>query len=423
VKVFVCHSAIGDAAAKRLVDAVQAALEPECPCFVDWTELEVGKPWRESINLWLEHCDAAVVVLNHQALTSSFVAYEVSHLMRRREDGQGAFTLIPIHVKNSDSKLSVGYANLQTSHLGPWQLHSLDAEIYDPAVDPGADATVARIKAKFARVAAARVPLPPQLERMVELLAAVPDALVKNALEKVGERARVLRPLTDDDRTRLALALRSGGLDQARHVIQEIRGNLCDSRNHWTEQHLSQLYELLAQFWVSPQAAATLKETAAGAADRRNVAIAARHRETAEMHILRACPKVPLDNEWMIASVQAVGGEELGDDAFLAAKVRTALIARLTTSDEDLDEELRLFDGDGNPVFVTLPPAPPLPPRVSRLRSDFPSVTFVYLTRAGSGRTDDSRVRHLTPAIEERDEDAFYDGYKNNWRLLKPRCR
>src|SRR5689334_22655298 len=117
VTVFVCHSAIGDADTRALIDALQQALEPDYPCFIDWAELEPGKPWREPINTWLEHCEAAVLMLNRKAVDSPFVAYEVSELMRRSGAGDSAFTVIPVHVRNADPTLDVGYGALKTSRL------------------------------------------------------------------------------------------------------------------------------------------------------------------------------------------------------------------------------------------------------------------------------------------------------------------
>jgi hypothetical protein len=90
--VFISHSAFGDPAAKTLVDALQARLEqprepngpPAFPCFVDWIEIKTGESWREPINAWIDHCEAALLVLNRKALESRYVLYEVSTLMGRR---------------------------------------------------------------------------------------------------------------------------------------------------------------------------------------------------------------------------------------------------------------------------------------------------------------------------------------------------
>jgi len=429
VKVFICHSAIGDAATEALIRALQASLEPDYACFVDWTELEVGRTWREPINTWLEHCDAAIVVLNHKALASPFVGYEVSELARRRRITGGAFCLIPIHVKNASPDLSVGYANLQTSHLGPWELHAIDAAVYD---DNSADAAahladlIRTIKTRLEAAKAAQLPLVPQMQAIVALLKKPPEALVKEALALVDVAVRRLKPVAEDQYVQLALALRSLGLDGARPVIQLLRGNLCDPDNHWKEEHLRQLYDLLAMFWVDPHSAATISEVALGSHDERSLALDAARNEIALLYVRRACPKVPTDNEWIVVRVQTIGGEELGDAEFVTAKVRAALIADLRTTDGDLDEDLQSFDSIGNPVFVTLPASGISAARVTRLRRDFKTVTFLFLTRSLATQREEvgvgSHVRRVAPTLDAQDEDAFYGGYERNWRLLRPRC-
>src|SRR6185436_1620887 len=194
VTVFICHSAIGDADTRALIEALQLALEPDYPCFVDWSELETGKPWREPINTWLEHCDAAVLMLNRKAVDSPFVAYEVSELMRRSRATGGAFTVIPVHVNNADARLDVGYGALQTSRLGPWEVDKVNATVFAPgahassavAAQAHVAATVAEIRTRLQAAAAALRPLSDQMQAIVDLLKKVkPTGLVTKALADV----------------------------------------------------------------------------------------------------------------------------------------------------------------------------------------------------------------------------------------------
>jgi hypothetical protein len=422
--VFICHSAIGDAAATSLIKALQAALEPDCVCFVDWTELDSGKTWRDRIDPWLQQCDAGIVVLNHSALVSPFVAYEVSELARRWNSEADTFELIPVHVKNADPKKSVGYNQLKTCQLGPWKLDEISAEVYDPAQDPDASSIVARIAAKTALATARRVQLAPHVEAIVDLLNKVPDKHFRAAVGKTASPLRELRPVTTSDRVNLAKTLCSLGLKDARPVIEALCGDMCARDKHWDERDLSMLLSRLATVWVRPEAAAAIEEVARGPHDYRNVALAARHERTAMLHVNRACATLLCNRDWFIAPVQAIGGEELGDDEFLTAKVRRVLIDQLTSTDDELNLDLEDLDAVDKRVFVTLSSIQPSPTRVSRLRTDFKPVTFVYMTRGAPGAAPavDPRVRHLEPVLDATDEDRFHETYDRSWRQLRPRC-
>ena len=430
VKVFICHSAIGDAAAETLIRALEAGLAPECYCFVDWTELEVGKTWREPLNTWLEHCDAGLLILNHKALSSPFVAYEVSELTRRWRTSNNTFPLIPIHVKHADASSSVGYNSLKTGTLAPWQVDTIDAQAYDPALDADASGTVATIKKLLAQMKSRTPCLPPQLQRVIELLKKVPDATIKGALARADVHVRPLRSIATDDYEQLALTLRSRGLDGARDIIQQLRGDFNDPDNHWKEEHLSELFDLLAQFWVDPHSAATIAEVVAGDPNQRNLALDAARHDTARFYIHRACPKVPMDNEWMVAPVSLIGGEELADDAHLETQIRKTLVGSLGMDDETLQDDLDAFDSQMNPinpVFVTLQLPSLAKERIAHLRTAFKTVTFLFLTRSLTQPAplvpDDAPIRRLVPKLEAQDEDAFHTGYSRNWTLLKPRPR
>jgi len=107
--------------------------------------------------------------------------------------------------------------------------------------------------------------------------------------------------------------------------------------------------------------------------------------------------------------------------------VHDALVAGLATTDDDLHDDLASFDSAGNPVFVTLPGAGFSATRLARLRRDFETVTFVFLTRSLTSQTacavEHPQVRCIVPRLEAKDEDVFFAGYDRNWRLLRARCR
>lgn len=86
MKVFISHSSRDDPFAGMVREAVKLRLAGH-EVLVDMDELRPGDEWRAVLYHWLAECHAAVVLLNREALASSWVRREVNILLWRRALG------------------------------------------------------------------------------------------------------------------------------------------------------------------------------------------------------------------------------------------------------------------------------------------------------------------------------------------------
>jgi hypothetical protein len=83
LKVFISHSSKDDSYAASVRDLVVASLVPGDQALVDTAGLVPGDDWCAVLYHWLAMCDAAVILFNRKALTSSWVRREVNILLWR----------------------------------------------------------------------------------------------------------------------------------------------------------------------------------------------------------------------------------------------------------------------------------------------------------------------------------------------------
>jgi hypothetical protein len=83
LKVFISHSSRDDPYAAKVRDLVVASLLPGGKALIDMEGLAPGDDWRAVLYHWLAMCDAAVILFNRNALTSTWVRREVNILLWR----------------------------------------------------------------------------------------------------------------------------------------------------------------------------------------------------------------------------------------------------------------------------------------------------------------------------------------------------
>jgi hypothetical protein len=86
MKVLISHSSRNDPFAGLVCDAVKTRL-PGLEILIDMDGLRPGDEWRAILYHWLAECHAAVVLLNREAMASSWVLREVNILLWRRALG------------------------------------------------------------------------------------------------------------------------------------------------------------------------------------------------------------------------------------------------------------------------------------------------------------------------------------------------
>ena len=104
-KIFICHSSPSNDEDANLARA-QAVEGIRCTgleVLADREGLRVGDDWFRKIVGWLDHCDAAVILLGRSALRSSFVPFEVAHLISRHVR-HPQFPLLPVLVGSVEPK-------------------------------------------------------------------------------------------------------------------------------------------------------------------------------------------------------------------------------------------------------------------------------------------------------------------------------
>jgi len=113
-RIFISHSATEKAALairEALLQALHGAQAYEI--LPDVGMLQPGEGWRSRINLWLEACDAAIVLLSEAALTSPRVTYETSVLAHRFATWDSSLLILPVVLGD------VSPASLKKSYLEP----------------------------------------------------------------------------------------------------------------------------------------------------------------------------------------------------------------------------------------------------------------------------------------------------------------
>lgn len=406
-RVFISHSARGDENALAVLEELKAALADDFAVRVDMDHLELGDDWRNSINVWLGRCDAAIILLSNKALQRHYVAYEASVLtFRRNMAGPENFTVIPVFLDDVD------YPKLQASELfAPTNIH----EIQGAVAETDRARIVSRVREKLEQVreglrpaddqatylAALLAPLGPVANRCLSILGSAPDPWGKN----------------DEPSQALAIKLMEVGLNRAWPAIQVFYGQLEKTTR-------LQVFDLIATSWVDLRSARYVSQVATGDRAERALALNAEQSLIAELYVLRASGLLP-GYSWPLAPC---GEGFLGEDVLgeLKQKVgedlRAALRMDPDCSPEELMEELDALETAlRQPVFVVLPAAGVTRAVLDGLRAAFPTVTFFFLAGADQNThalLAEVNVKFITPPLYQNFEGHFCSLYKIQRRQL-----
>lgn len=384
---------------------------------LDKDGLRLGEGWRNALELWIGSCDAAVVLLSEQALTSPFVAHEVSVLSyRQRFQQDPSFVLIPVLIA------PVSHAAVDASPLGASFLTAL--EPVRIAAAPGTaprdervldlEEGVATVLARLDEAALSDGPLEEKLEELTALLETVPDYLLRREAGRLrvhfeetwlpsggGETRRLGR--------QLACALLGAPLSEAKESLFTIRQYLRPLPGKPASAPASQAVDLVASSWVSNRSAEEIRSGLDGGA----TAFCADCSRplTAQMYVARACTQPLIEgNRWQVAEVDGVVGE--GAAAELEAQVASQLELLRGVPTGQLDEELEEIRRESMlQVFVTLPGEWLDVATLDHLRQRFAGVTFFLLTGATEPAAQvlgKARIARLQPPFGGRVEHADY---------------
>lgn len=388
-RVFLSHST-KDEPPRRVRDLLATALRAaDFRVLLDNDGLRTGEEWHRTLELWMGTCDAAVVLISEAALTSNFVAHEVSVLSyRKRHDPR--FVLLPVFIRPVD------YTAIKTSLLEPSRV--TDVQAFETAIavgdDPaggalGVEAAVAKIVEELGRAVERPGPLAEKLEQLADLLEGVPSHLLIAETERLGvhfdeawipEAAGETRRLAK----KLGCALIGAPMAEAEKTLYAVRSRLRAGEGQPVADAVLEALDLIASSAFSARSALQIRAGLAAAG--RAFALDCADPLTPEMYVNRACPsRLIRSDRWTVGGVDGVVGEAAA--AELEKAVRKELKRRLrgVKTDAELAKTLELVrDKPFLQIFVSLPAKSVDLDVLKHLRAKFPGVSFFLMTGAST---------------------------------------
>jgi hypothetical protein len=363
-RVFVSHSSqTSDALTelKALVAGLRAG-EDGVEVLYDEEHIETGAQWRAAINALLAECDAAIILLTPDALTSTWVLKEAT-ILRWRHDRDPNFKILV--------SANVDIAKLEENSLwNPIGLHELQSL---PSGSAAENAVAA--KESLTGLAAQLRPTP------LGLLAVAIASLLTNADPEFLQH--VLGPLHEevpfeigDQHKRLAYALARWILRQPPPALNHMADRLANLGPGFPPENTRKILDIVSSMWVELDAASWfVRANLQRGLGLRDVAISCkRPTPTLQQYVARAYmpsypPRVRLLNG-------VTGGKQAED---LAHQVREELRHDLEDvlgplSDAEIDDRLSQIE---TRYYVALQ-LPDDRQVVTTLQEQYPRVTFVF---------------------------------------------
>ncbi|HKV10681.1 MAG TPA: toll/interleukin-1 receptor domain-containing protein [Thermoanaerobaculia bacterium] len=410
-RVFISHSA-KQKEAQEVRDALKKALTETCEVLLDVETFRPGDGWRSAINVWLGACDAAVILLSEDALKSDYVAYEASILAYRKEAVTPSLLLLPVLLGD------VSPDSLQKSHLSPARLTEWQA------VQGAPEQIVQLVLDRLKGIAFHQLtPVEQQARKIADQLRGVPDDILRTAAAKID------LPLSlagGDPRVRLAIQLLSVGMMGAVPALLELRPALPAAERR---ERMARLIERIASSWVDLRCVGRIPRIAKGQEPVRAFGVNARMWDAARMYVICASGDDP-EGTWRTRSCTAVSGEDFTDALVRAVWVTLRDLLRPDLDDlgpterSDLALDLEALDVTGQPVIIGLERAGIDDTVLSRLRTEFPHVTFFLMMgpeiEMGTPLSA-SLAEMLFPRLLAGDEDSFQKQYRIFERAVRDR--
>jgi hypothetical protein len=366
-RIFVSHSN-SDPDSGAYIEAIDTALSAAgFEVLVDRKRLEPGAKWRDEIYTWMGLCHGAVILVSEAALRpgSIWVPRETSILLWRRTLDP-RFTLIPACLG------TVRPENLKGGVFVDMQL----GEIQTAPAETPADLAAALL-GLFAPQVAARTPLEVLASRLAELLLAISDDAIEEAIEALAVDLGPCSP-TGNPRHALALALLQSPLRDSLAALEVLAEYIEGSK-------ADQILSMIAPSWVDLCAARWLADCGARVEDKPAAVLNAATAFCARMYVDRASCRPP-KTRWPIVNSTGVHGERAAQE--IAAEVEQNLIQEFRLADDPqmpdprtrLAAVLRERQREGRPVFATLHLSSAIATVLSELQRLLPTVTFVLLS-------------------------------------------
>jgi TIR domain len=120
LKIFISHSSPSPAADRRL-RAIATALRAEFTPWYDKRDMRYGKPWYRQVAKHMNGCDAALLLLDRNALNSDYVKHETS-ILSNRALTEDEFRFFIVLLDDQISRTSLGQGSLRAARIGEMQI-------------------------------------------------------------------------------------------------------------------------------------------------------------------------------------------------------------------------------------------------------------------------------------------------------------
>lgn len=379
-------------------------------------DIEAGAPWRKRIFGRLDECDAAVVLVNRQALEHSpWVDFEMKILGWRAWIEEKHFRLVVVPFGGVTRSRLQQHPSWEALALGELQMvPGGDAGLYlddEHTVVEALDKIVESLRK-----------LPGDKPRqsvygwVVDKLTCILD-LEGDSLENVAAKVGVTgRHKPERLRREIALRFYEMGPKALEDLVKDHRTTIKDDA-------LNTALKILSTYWVDPSASATiLKYCGADASKQVFVINGEHHYFTPEAYVHQICcwlkpwPVIPvigkLSTEEILGQITEKLYEELG----------TAVKERMKTGrslEQCINDVINSRLKARAPVFVVLPPTAAWDSKlIEVIRKKFENLRIILCTGTPPGKDALPDFEMLKPEVDLKAEDAAYNEYFDALAIL-----
>jgi hypothetical protein len=374
-RLFFSHSTTEGSPERAILMGLKEALQDKYEILLDRTALVVGTDWRSTINIWIRTCDAVVMLITPEAITSDFCRYEWDVLSFRRQEDK--LLIIPIYHGSTPEELK-GKAH---------QLHEIAAYFNYDSIE-----SVARkVKDKLLAELVCKEHTPNQLFLLAKLFR-----------EAVGDERRIERAagkiklelggwdLAADKWLRFAVQLMGVGIGRAWPALRELQDDFTENQERFDD-----IVELIGFCsWVNMGAVISIRGRCAPDAVRDPLGLTAKQYNTARAYVLSASDRGPRTH-WPLA----IPSWKFTNYPELRADIEQALFDAVRLDPQKgaaaLKRRIETLGQGGDPVFAALRTAGLSADWLDRLCADelFASVNFLILAE----KPGDAQVLLLPP--------------------------
>lgn len=419
-KVFISHSTKADERAGRFLDLlhqrlVDAKNKDGTEAFEVWSDrtLDIGVKWRDILDEWICHCDAAIILLSDAATHSNYVKMEVALLQKRPE-----LMLLPVSFPSvTDEDLK---QRMEPQQITERQIRRLTEDNDDEILE--------ELLSNLSLISD-RIPRHKIEEELFDLfcysiadgqLKGIIDALAIGRVPLIAQRDRAQMIV----RALLEAEIETGSLrfHRLRRVLERLHMTLDRPRR-------SELLDMVFPFcWVNAEAAGKLPDIAARTPRTRAVAWTREWNLSERMYLLRGfChPRIyPIYVSNLDGGINKHADDQNSFLDHLVSCLHQELCHRPPKgSFEEVKKKLCQIveerEQEGEPVFLLIPLEAVDKERVQLILDEFPKVTLFFysesLTQNDFADLEFPSADFLTPPLHP---DAEHSAYAEYGRLLK----